>query len=88
MIDQKTASEATFKLWIFRLGLMRHHFLLGIGPVMKANSSCVNTIAFLKDQVYRDHFGHGNLYLLSSFDDSDSMLQVLKHSNFHRNLGK
>lgn len=49
MNDQKTASEATFKLWILRLGLMRHNFLLGIGSAMKANSGCVNKILPLKE---------------------------------------
>lgn len=44
MNDRKTASEATFWLRIFKLGLMRHNFLLGIGPAVKTNSCCEQTI--------------------------------------------
>lgn len=85
--DGKTASEATFKLQIFRLGLRRNNFLVGIEPAIKAKSSCMNTISSLKDQ-YPKIPQMGNLYLPSSYYESDTILDVFKHSGFHRHLGK
>lgn len=80
--------QRRLKLQIFRLRLVRHNFLPGNGPAIKINSSHVNTVSSLKDQVSRRYIRQGNLYLLSSYEDSGTILDVLKHSSFHRNFGK
>lgn len=46
--------QRRLKLQIFRLRLVRHNFLPGNGPAIKINSSYVNTVSSLKDQVSRD----------------------------------
>lgn len=38
---------------------MRRNFLLGTGPAIKANSSCVNMASFCKDQVSRETLDKG-----------------------------